>query len=140
MLVRDIMTEEPVAVQVHETIGDVLEITRDLDIRHVPVLEDGRLVGMISDRDLRDYSYPIEALADNPAIATDRREERVSVLMTGRPMTVGPGDNVVELIDLMLDQRVGAVPVVDPGDGALIGVVSYIDVLHAAREYFEDEL
>lgn len=44
------------------------------------------------------------------------------------------GDDVVEAIDLMIEHRIGAVPVVEPGTGELLGIVSYVDALRAARD------
>ena len=49
-------------------------------------------------------------------------------------MLVTPGDDLVEAIDLMIEHRIGAVPVVDDGGTELVGIVSYVDALRAARE------
>ena len=73
----------------------------------------------------------------------DRVRERllapVSVLMTGGVVTAGREADVSELVDLMLDEKLSALPVVEDGTQQLVGIVSYIDVLRAAQPLFAGE-
>jgi acetoin utilization protein AcuB len=110
----DLMTEKPVTIPVTSTAGQAMRLLESLDIRHLPVLDAGELVGMISDRDLR-------------GVAT---EERIAELMAADVISVDTEADVAEVVDLMVEFKIGAVPVVD-GDGFLAGIVSYIDVLRA---------
>lgn len=126
---RDLMTKDPISVAPAATVQDVMDLMMDKDIRHVPIVEGGELIGMISDRDLRQISWT--AVVDGgPA----RLTVPVSSLMSGDPISVGEEADHTELIDIMIEQKVGAVPVVDDADKRLVGIVSYMDVLKHARE------
>lgn len=131
MLVREVMTPDPVAADATSPIFDVIERMQDEDIRHMPVLDRGQLVGVISDRDLKAYSF--EAVMSNPEGAQGRLRRPVSLLMSGDPISVGVEAELGEVVDLLLEHKIGAVPVVDP-EGNVVGIVSYVDVLRAARE------
>ena len=58
----------------------------------------------------------------------------VARVMTPEVVTVGPDDDVEDLVDLMLENRVGAVPVVEGAAGRVVGIVSYVDLLRAFRD------
>jgi acetoin utilization protein AcuB len=132
MLVSDVMTKEPITASSTTAIHEVLERMMDSDIRHMPVVDRSELVGVVSDRDLKTYSF--EALLDDPAGARARLKKPISAVMTGDPISVSPDDDLSEVVDLLLENKIGAVPVVDPVEGHLVGIVSYIDVLRVARE------
>ncbi len=126
--VGSIMRTEIAFVTRDRTLLDAVEKLLLADIRHLPVVdEDKRVVGMLSDRDVRSaVGDPHDALYRRDR--RDLEETRVEQLMTHNPITVEGGASVLELADALIDERVGAVPVVD-GDQRLIGVVSYLDVL-----------
>ncbi len=132
MNVRDLMTEEVVTVDVTATVGDVMDTMLTCDVRHVPVVDGNTLRGMVSDRDVRSLARP-EADAEGA-----RRRLRVDLAMPvidamqSDVISVTPEDDVTDLLDMMIDYKVGAVPVSDDGV-RLLGIVSYIDVLRAAR-------
>ena len=128
MLVRDIMTQSPVCVTPRTRLADAIEVMYANDIRHLPVLDHQRLVGILSDRDLRSLWDPTADVANR-----DGRiyEKPVSELMSGEPITVQAEDDIDEAIDVLVEHRIGAVPVVN-AEGVLVGIVSTIDVLKAA--------
>ena len=134
MIVSEIMTENPATVQASATIAEALELLAELDVRHLPVTEADRLVGFLSDRDLRSYAMPARVQFANPGRAAERLEHGVSELMSGAVVSVGPEDEVGDLVALMLDHRLSAVPVVDPAEDLLVGIVSYVDVLRAVQD------
>lgn len=132
MQIRDVMTEAPFVAHATTTVGDALLQMREEQIRHIPVLERGELVGMVSDRDLRTWSLDT-LMRSSPEHATARLKHRVGALMTGVPITIGAEADLGEAVDLFLEHRVGALPVIAP-DGSLVGIVSYLDVLRAIRD------
>lgn len=134
MIVRDIMTENPRTVEVTDNINQALDVLHDLDVRHVPVVENGVLVGLLSDRDLRSYSLPAIVELRNPDKAAARLEHAVSEIMHGDVISIGAEDDVIDLVRLMVDHKYGAVPVVDAVEGTLVGIVSYLDVLSAIED------
>jgi acetoin utilization protein AcuB len=126
---RELMTENPVTVPATAKVRQAVQLLQTLDIRHLPVVdEDGELVGMLSDRDLRSLSIPYligEEYVGNVAAA---RDVRVSTMMTGDVLSVTPETDASDIVELMLDNKIGAVPVTED-DGTLIGIVSYVDIL-----------
>ncbi|MCH9685811.1 MAG: CBS domain-containing protein [Deltaproteobacteria bacterium] len=132
MDVEQIMTAAVVTAQVTDSVRAALLKLEDQQIRHLPVVDGGRLAAMISDRDLREYRLPLMEELANPEYADSLLNVPLSEL-TGVPVqTIGPGEPVRQAIDLMVEYGVGALPVVT-ADGALVGVVSYVDVLRALR-------
>ncbi len=126
---QELMTGDPVTVSPSTKVREAARILHDLDIRHLPVVDElGALVGMLSDRDLRGFSIPYligDEYAGNIETALD---SNVATLMNGAVVSVDTEADAAEIVDLMLDNRIGAVPVVD-GDGKLVGIVSYVDLL-----------
>ena len=127
MLARDVMTEDPMTLRPNNPLRDALVVLRTLEIRHLPIVDRAHvLVGMLSDRDFR-------APALVPEDPQDRRLERpIADLMTGDVLSVQLDAPLSDVIDLMIEQRIGAVPVTD-AEGQLVGIVSYVDVLRELR-------
>lgn len=131
MLVAEVMTPKPIVAAATTPIFDVLQQMRSEEIRHMPVVDRGALVGVLSDRDLKAYS--VDALLSEPDAATGRLRRPVSLLMTGDPISVTPETELSETVDLLLENKIGALPVCDP-EGNVVGIISYVDVLRAARD------
>ncbi len=124
MLVRDIMTRPVVAIGPDEPIGDVTALMAQRDLRHFPVLDEGRLVGIVSDRDLRTVG------ADHPQARPGvRASDPVRQLMTRQVWTAHPLDPVDEAAALLRHRMIGAMPVLEDGD--LVGIVTGADFLDA---------
>lgn len=125
------MTEVVQFVSPTATLREVLAIFDEEEIRHLPVLSEQTLVGMISAGDVRGirkvYENPSEpSVLDSP----------VSDYMNADVFSLQPEATIASVIDLMVHLRVGAAPVIDGENKALVGIVSYVDVLKAARERF----
>ncbi len=131
MEVRDIMTANPLSARLQTSVFDAIRTLESEQIRHLPIVEGGELVGIVSDRDLLRYSHA--ALLEDPDAARTRLQVAISTIMTSDPSCVAPEDDVDDAIDLMLENRIGALPVVDEAEGRLVGILSYVDVMRAAR-------
>jgi acetoin utilization protein AcuB len=129
MLARDVMTRSPSTVRLEARVRDALDLMRDLHVRHIPVVNTAReVVGMISDRDLAWADRYEELLEpDRFRLALART---VADVMSSDVVTVDSEADVAEVIDAMVTQRIGAIPVVNP-EGRLVGIISYVDILHA---------
>ncbi len=130
MKVSELMTPEPKTLDVTATVRDAILLLNELDVRHLPVMDGGDLVGIVSDRDVK-AALGVDA-QDAEAMANEL-EAAVAHLMSSDVITAGPEDEVGEAIDLMLEHRMGSVPVVTDDPKELVGILSYVDVLRAAR-------
>lgn len=132
MVVEDVMTPEAVVVGPAATVYEALSTMFDVGVRHLPVVYEGELVGILSDRDLRGVWAPPDF--DPDVQASDPMRQSVSDRMSGDVLSVTPETELRDVVDLMLEQKIGAVPVVQVDTQELVGVISYVDVLRAARD------
>ena len=130
----ELMTENPRTVRVDDSVGEAVEVLQTTDFRHLPVVdEQGELVGMLSDRDLRALELPYSQDAETVGAVLLKARVPVSRMMSSSVVSVGPDADVSELMELMLENKIGALPVVD-GEGALLGIISYMDVFRGLLE------
>jgi acetoin utilization protein AcuB len=132
MLVKKRMTHDPVVVSPRHSLADALRLTRERRIRHLPVVDEGVLVGIVSDRDVRTaLPSPITEPDAERVAFLDRTP--VSAVMRTSVDSIGPLDTVEDAAKLMRRRRIGALPVVD-AHGAVLGILSESDVLDAFVE------
>jgi CBS domain-containing protein len=129
--VADVMSTAPRAVGIECTLADALAEMVHAEVRHLPVVDGSfRVVGILSDRDVRGaVGDPVAALRGESFEET--LALGVTELMKPNPIVARAEQPLDDLAWALLDERVGALPVVDEG-GRLVGIVSYVDVLHAA--------
>src|SRR5512140_1397869 len=108
MLVRDIMSSPAVAIGPNVTLGDAFRILCDEGIRHLPVLEEGRLVGVVTDRDLRLATSSLAMSQHSPT-------SPVSKVMSKQPMTADVSDPIEDVASRMRERKIGCLPVMDDG-------------------------
>jgi acetoin utilization protein AcuB len=136
MLVQGLMTRDVVTVPPDKTALRALQICQEHRIRHLPVVDpsEGKLMGIVSDRDLRDAGPPLGA---SPA----RREavlDRVWVveMMHKVVITAHPSDLVEQAAREMNERRIGCLPIVSD-EGELVGIVTASDILRASVRFWE---
>lgn len=134
MLVRDVMTTKVFTIRVDRKLRAVQEIMDWAHVRHVPVVEaDGRLVGVISHRDL--LAAAVSSLQVKIA-AAERAQHlaaaEVRQLMRHPAATIAPDERVQRAAHLMRSLRIGCLPVID--DGRLVGIITEADLLHIVEE------
>jgi acetoin utilization protein AcuB len=139
MKARDLMTQNPVTVAPNATVAEAFDLMSELDIRHVPVVEAGGLVGMLSDRDLA--RFDIARLLTVEGAEAFRRELSTPVvkLMTADVIFVNLDTELSEIVELLIEHKIGAVPVVKAATREIVGIVSYIDVLRGIQDLLEEE-
>jgi CBS domain-containing protein len=124
----DVMTEAPVTITETSSVGKAARLLDQLAIRHLPVVDAaGELIGMLSDRDLRGA---LAAADEDLAPSVPPASARVADVMTRDVIVADVDDELVAVAQIMIDARVGAVPIVDSA-GRLVGIVSYVDILRA---------
>ena len=125
LLVKDSMTREIVTLSPDETAGTALALCRERRIRHLPVLKEGRLVGIVSDRDLRSSTPALGDSARDAAL----QEILVENVMARDVVTTLPDDPIEQAANTMRVRRIGCLPVVDSGE--LVGIITASDVIDA---------
>lgn len=137
MKVSSIMTSDLEVVSPQETVEIAARKCFEADIRHLPVVDDGQLVGIISDRDLKGFVWSFQ----NTFTQADEDRwpsTKIFEIMHTDPVSVDPDSEVKDVLDIMVDNKIGAVLVVHGDDSQkLLGIVSYIDVLRYARSLYE---
>ena len=126
--VRDIMSSPAITVSPDATLPAANALMKEKQIRHLPVLEKGRLVGIVSRGDLREASISASINADQYELHFMLNRLTVGKLMTRKVRTVTPDALVVDAADLMTEHKIAGLPVVD-AEGAVIGIVTESDLL-----------
>jgi acetoin utilization protein AcuB len=139
MTARDLMTPNPVTVTPEASLAEAWDLMRDLEIRHVPVVEGGALVCMLSDRDLARLDVAGLLMAEGADALRRELATPVIKVMTSDVIFVEPETELSDVIGLLLEHKVGAIPVVRSDTRDVVGIVSYIDVLRALQGLLEEE-
>jgi CBS-domain-containing membrane protein len=117
--IREVMTPDVQSITPQETVQRAAQMMDDLNVGAVPVLDDGKLVGMITDRDITVRST---------AAGMAPGETRVADIMSTDVRTCIASQTVDEVLDQMSDVQIRRVPVVDRQSGQVIGIVSLGDM------------
>jgi CBS domain-containing protein len=135
LTVEDVMTANPVTLGPGDTIAEAEEIMIEQGFRQIPVVSKKELIGIITDRDIRSF------LGGRLFGAPEEREiamnTGVAAVMTTKPVSVEPEDDLTEVIELLIDRKVGGIPVVDE-EQSLVGIVTYVDVLRRFLDLLEE--
>jgi acetoin utilization protein AcuB len=116
MLVANRMTKEPVTAESVDLLIRASHKMQAGGFRRLPVVADGKLVGIITERDLREHRGHLE-------------HTKINGVMTGNPLTVTPGTTLEQAAQVMLERQIGGLPVLD--EGRLVGIITASDVLNA---------
>jgi acetoin utilization protein AcuB len=129
MKVSDLMTTSPITVGPETPVLDARQLMIDKRFRHVLITEGPKLLGIVTDRDIRlNLPSPATSLSVweiNYLLA----RLTVESVMTTSLVTVSPRQDTREAARLMLDHKIGALPVVDGGQ--LVGIITETDLLRA---------
>jgi acetoin utilization protein AcuB len=119
MLVKNWMVKKVISIPPHCALVDAMTLMRKYSIRHLPVVEDKTLLGLISESDLRQCLIS-SSLMD---------EMRLDQIMIKNPVTIGPNESLEEAARLIYRYKIGGLPVVDRGK--LVGILTTPDILTA---------
>lgn len=126
MLVKEMMTPNPSTIEPDRSIQDALLLMYQHDIRRLPVMEGNKLVGIISDRDIK------QLIGRSPLGPFSLSEKELSLsvrgIMTVNAVTVQQNEDIRGAIELMAENKFSGLPVVDH-QHHLVGVISTIDIL-----------
>ena len=126
------MSVDPVTVAPNDSLQRVVELLRRRDIRAVPVVEDGKLIGIVTDRDVRQVAPAYPLFRDEDEIRRYTENLTVTAAMTADPMTVAVDSPLVEAAKILEIYRISSLPVLD--HDTLVGILSVTDLLRVFVE------
>lgn len=131
MFVRDLMTAQPITATSSLPLTEAARLLHTHSVRRLPIVDDGRLVGIVSDRDLRE-ALPSTLTTLSLWEATSRLAGlHVADIMKRSVLTTTPDADARDAAQTLLDHRIGALPVIDD-QHRVVGLLSVSDVL---RDY-----
>ena len=116
MIVAQLMTPNPVTVQPNDALECAYQKMKTGRFRQVPVLDRGKLIGIVTDRDMRQYLGHLD-------------RTNVEAVMSPLPLFVCPSTPVEQAAQLLVTNKIGSLPVVESGE--LVGIITASDMLHA---------
>src|SRR5262245_20188590 len=136
MVVEDVMTRDVLTLTPDQTLRDAIDLLRSKRIRHLPVVEGQRLLGIVTDRDVKRATPSVLSGIDKNEYDNLLLTTTVAQLMTREPITVLRNSPLKRAVEIFISRRVGALPVVD-GD-LLVGILTDVDVLRVAHDLLPD--
>lgn len=134
LCVRDYMTPDPHTLTPDARLLDAVLVIRSHGIRHVPIVLDGKLVGLLTEREVNRFA---------PSILRSSQEEYnevfeqtlIRTVMTKNLTTVTPEMPLAEAVGLLLSNKLGCLPVVDSQNSEkLVGILAVTDILRLAND------
>jgi len=129
MYVSDWMTKKVYAVEPDEYLSDALSVMKEQSIKHVPVVKGGKLKGILSDRDIKEYSPSKATSLDIYELHYLLAKTRIKEIMKTKVITTTADTPVEEAAMVMLDQGIGCLPVLDTGN--VVGIISDKDIFRS---------
>lgn len=131
MHVKELMTSKVFTIEPHDMVDRVFFLIHYEKVRHLPVVEKGKVIGMVSDRDMykalgpKSNSNAIEGTKNSPELHVVPK--KVQNIMRRGVISVSSDTLASDAAALMADNRIGALPVID--NGKLVGILSSTDIL-----------
>ncbi len=130
MLIKDWMTKDPITITESTSMIKAIHIMSERRFRRIPVVTAGILVGMVTDRDLKEASPSKATTLDVHELYYLLAELQVKEIMSRNPVSVSQDDTVEHAAQIMLDHTISGLPVVD-GSGKVVGIITQSDVFRA---------
>jgi len=127
LLVENWMNQNVITVDADDSMLDATKILKEHNIRHLPVLEKGKLVGVITDRDLKRASPSDATSLEAHELLYLIANIKVREIMTKNPITVPYNYTIEEAAEILLQAKISGMPVVDK-DGDVIGTITQTDL------------
>ncbi|MBC7254205.1 MAG: CBS domain-containing protein [Actinobacteria bacterium] len=135
MLVRERMSINPVTLSPEDTLREARRLIKEHGLRRFPVVEDGKLVGIVTDRDVRQADMSSAVVQERRYVEYILDRIQVRGIMTPDPITVTPDTSIVEAARLILENKIGGLPVVE--GGRLVGIITETDLIRTLVEMLE---
>lgn len=132
MLVRERMSSNPVILHPDDTLREARRLIGERGLRRFPVVEEGRLVGIVTDRDVRQADTSSAVVHERRYVDYILDRIQVRGIMTPNPVTVTPDTPLEEAARLILEHKIGGLPVVE--EGRLVGIITETDLIKTLIE------
>jgi acetoin utilization protein AcuB len=126
-LVKDWMSREVITVTPDTTVLEAGQKLIERSIRRLPVVEDGRLIGIVTYGDVRGARSTTNTAVDIWELSLMVSQMTIGEIMTPNPLTVTPDDTIGRAAQLLLKHMIGGLPVLDH-DGQLVGIITESDI------------
>ena len=130
MLVKNWMSEKVITIDIKDSMQDAIRLLKQHDIRMLPVMKKGKLVGIITDRDLKRASASDATTLEVHELLYLLSEIKVKNIMTKDPVTVPFDYTIEETAEILLEKKISGAPVVD-SKGRLVGTITQTDIFKA---------
>ena len=127
MLARNWMSKDVISVDVNDSMQDAIRLIREHKIKHLPVMKNGKLVGIVTDRDLKSASASGASTLDIHEILFLISNIKVEEIMTKKPITIPADYTIDEAAEILLEHKISGAPVVDDA-GKIVGVITQNDI------------
>ena len=137
MKVSDRMTRDAITVQADDPIRVAVDLVDQKRLRRFPVMKDGDLVGIVTGRDLRDATASSVVLTEKKYHDFLLDTVKIESIMSANPHTVSPQSDLKDAARLILEIKVGGLPVLQ--DGRLVGIITETDLISTLLEQLPDD-
>jgi len=132
--VKDWMSDHPVTIPPETTVPEAYLVMKKSNVRRLPVIDDGRLVGIVTRGDVREAGPSDATSLSIYELNYLLAKLTVSEIMTKDPITVTPETSLHDVAKIMLEKKIGGLPVVD--GKKVVGIITESDVFRAMIELF----
>lgn len=133
-LVRDWMTPHPITIDPKTTLPDAHRLMKDCHIRRLPVVEHGKLVGIVTLGDIREAGPSDATTLSIYEVHYLLSKLSVEKVMTRHPLTISPNATIRQAAKLMLENKIGGLPVVEEESGKLVGIITESDIFRVLAQ------
>lgn len=127
MLVENWMSKDVITVDVDDSMQDATRLLKEHNIRGLPVMENGKLVGIVTDRDLKKASASDATTLEIHELLYMISRIKVKEIMTKNPITIPVDSTIDEAAEVLLENKLSGAPVVDD-KGQVVGIITQIDI------------
>lgn len=132
---KNLMSKHPFCLSPEDSMLDASRLLVEKNIRHIPVKKDGKIIGILSDRDVQ-RSMRIDR-QDDKMVMTINSLSKISDFMNWPVMTVSEDTSIVKVIEDLLEQKVNAL-LVENSDREITGIITSEDILKYSLRIFKD--
>jgi len=130
MLVKDWMSKDVITLDENDSMQKAIKLLKEHDIRMLPVMKKGKLVGIVTDRDLKRASASDATTLEIHELIYILSRIKVKEIMTENPITVPFDHTVEETAEILLANKISGAPVVDH-EGKILGTITQADIFRA---------